>query len=460
MGPGLSVIDGYERTNRVQRDAGESQMRQAMTGLQLADKVQQMQKAEALRRAYSESGGDLNALEGALIRHGAIGDADKVRNMRGERDFQTEVQGALTPDGAVDWSKVTQASVKHGRPGALNASYRAETAAAKVADAKRQRGALQFLLGDPEETAAPVATDGALASPAEEGGMPAPTAAPKPRRRGALAEYEASDNPAIRRQAQLIREQVQAGALDPKDAVAQLRDLAKGDIRVGVEANREAARDEREERRQSDVVRWDSKRGVGLTRGGEVVLPKDLPGLPPSTGGAGGPGGAAGAGGSAGGKAESYARWRIKTLIESGMPPEDAARIVAGGAGLNMNENTVARMAASLMKITKDDMVTPLYPSLGAAMQAVREATGGNRPPTVASGALAPAPGSMPGSLSAGADGRSLPGPAAPSSAPRAPQSSARSQIPPGLPAGSKQIGTSKGKPVFEAPDGKRYIQD
>lgn len=32
--------------------------------------------------------------------------------------------------------------------------------------------------------------------------------------------------------------------------------------------------------------------------------------------------------------------------------------------------------------------------------------------------------------------------------------------VPPGLPPGSKQIGTSGGKPVYEAPDGKRYVAD
>jgi hypothetical protein len=31
-------------------------------------------------------------------------------------------------------------------------------------------------------------------------------------------------------------------------------------------------------------------------------------------------------------------------------------------------------------------------------------------------------------------------------------------ELPPELPKGSKQVGTSGGKPVYEAPNGKRYV--
>jgi hypothetical protein len=33
-----------------------------------------------------------------------------------------------------------------------------------------------------------------------------------------------------------------------------------------------------------------------------------------------------------------------------------------------------------------------------------------------------------------------------------------QAQLPPGIPANSVQIGTSKGKPVYKAPDGKQYV--
>ena len=36
--------------------------------------------------------------------------------------------------------------------------------------------------------------------------------------------------------------------------------------------------------------------------------------------------------------------------------------------------------------------------------------------------------------------------------------STMESDMPAGIPAGSKQIGTAKGKPVWQAPNGKRYI--
>lgn len=42
--------------------------------------------------------------------------------------------------------------------------------------------------------------------------------------------------------------------------------------------------------------------------------------------------------------------------------------------------------------------------------------------------------------------------------APAAPKPGAAAALPKGVPPGSKQIGTAKGKPVFQAPDGKRYV--
>lgn len=49
------------------------------------------------------------------------------------------------------------------------------------------------------------------------------------------------------------------------------------------------------------------------------------------------------------------------------------------------------------------------------------------------------------------------PGPAAPTPGSSSPNGSSGGQLPAGVPAGSVQIGTSGGKPVFQAPDGKRY---
>jgi hypothetical protein len=33
-----------------------------------------------------------------------------------------------------------------------------------------------------------------------------------------------------------------------------------------------------------------------------------------------------------------------------------------------------------------------------------------------------------------------------------------QAQLPAGIPPGSVQVGTSKGKPVYKAPDGKQYV--
>lgn len=49
--------------------------------------------------------------------------------------------------------------------------------------------------------------------------------------------------------------------------------------------------------------------------------------------------------------------------------------------------------------------------------------------------------------------------PAKPAGAPAAPAAAAKPASPAALPAGSKQVGTSGGKPVYETPDGKRFIQ-
>lgn len=47
---------------------------------------------------------------------------------------------------------------------------------------------------------------------------------------------------------------------------------------------------------------------------------------------------------------------------------------------------------------------------------------------------------------------------APPPGAPGTLKPGAAAALPKGVPAGSKQIGTAKGKPVFQAPDGKRYV--
>lgn len=49
-------------------------------------------------------------------------------------------------------------------------------------------------------------------------------------------------------------------------------------------------------------------------------------------------------------------------------------------------------------------------------------------------------------------------GEAAAPGAPGAPKPGAAAALPKGVPTGSKQVGTAKGKPVFQAPDGKRYV--
>lgn len=389
MGPGMTVIDGYRGALNFQNQQRAQQLSQAVTGLGLAEKIRQAQQAAARERAIQEANGDLGAIEGALMQAGDLQGAERAGRMRRERDYEREVSGAIGPDGQPDWNRIAAASVRFGNSaGALNAAMRADQAAQRRTQDDQDRGALRFLLGDP----APDGPPGQLPATGElpqEGMRPnAPAGRP-----GALAEYLNSPNPAVRRQAAMIRDLVSAGALPAREAARQLGALAGADVRTNVVATQEEGRDSRAERRMSEIHSWDSKRGVGITRGGEAVLPDNLPGLPAGTGGSGG--------GRAGEepKAMQTMRWRIKTLIESGLPLEDAQRIVAGGASLQINPGTKARLAAQLMKVTNADM-SPMYPTLGAAMQAVEEAIGAN---TARSAALPPAPDAMPGSLSQGA---------------------------------------------------------
>jgi len=397
MGPGTTVIDGYRGALRFNNEQAQQQQQRAATGLALVEKIRQAQMQAAKDRALRESGDDLGALEGALLRAGDVAGAEKVGKMRRDKAYEAEVAGAVGPDGALDWGKVASAGVRYGQPGALNAGFRADQEAEKRRRENEDRGALRYLLGDP----APDGPPGELPATGEmpqEGMRPNPP----PGRPGALDAYLKSPNPAIARQAGMLRDMIQAKAISPRDAVRQLGALAQGDVRVGIVDTQEQGKTERAERRMDEMVRWDSKRGVGFTRGGEVILPKDLPGLPAT-----GPNGA-----NAEPKALQTMRWKVKTLVEAGVPMEDAQRIVAGGASMQVNPNTRARMAQGLMKLTKEDMVTPVYRSLGEALQAVDEALGAN---SARQGALPPAPDALPGSLSDGARGAP---PAAPRPAP------------------------------------------
>lgn len=387
MGPGMTVIDGYRGALNFQNQQRAQQLSQAVTGLGLAEKIRQAQQAAARERAFAQHGDDMGALEGALMQMGDVQGAERVGRMRRDREYEREVSGAIGPDGQPDWNRIAAASVRFGNSGgALNAAVRADQTAQKRAQEDQDRGALRFLLGDPAPEGPPgeLPTSGELP---QEGMRPnAPAGRP-----GALAEYLNSPNPAVRRQAAMIRDLVSSGALPTREAARQLGALAGADVRTNVVDTQEGGRDRRAERRMSEIHTWDSRRGVGITRGGEVVLPDELPGLPAGTGG----------GGRAAEepKAMQTMRWRIKTLIESGLPLEDAQRIVAGGASMQISPGTKARLAAQLMKVTNADM-SPMYPNLGAAMQAVEEALGAN---TARAAALPPAPDAMPGSLSQGA---------------------------------------------------------
>ena len=90
------------------------------------------------------------------------------------------------------------------------------------------------------------------------------------------------------------------------------------------------------------------------------------------------PGAFPGRGGAAGGgsKQQAYAEWRIETLTASGMPRDQANRIVAGGSSQAFGPKDVARMASSLMRSLDPNTGFPIYKNIREATTAAQEALG------------------------------------------------------------------------------------
>lgn len=429
--PFVGGFEGGRAAARAQQDQERQNVLGALQAFQALDRVQ---KEAALRQAYQQHADDPEALAGALTRLGDVNGAAAVTKMANERGFQKDVQGALGPDGTIDDSRMVQLALRRGQVGpALQFASRADAARTKREDTDRRRAGVAALAGTPE-----------VALTGDDDGNALPVEDRKtiiPRKPGALDAYEQSPNGAVRRQAAATKAALEAGVLEPKDAMHAIERLGYSDVGADNKAADRQARADREAARMADVVRWDSKRGVGITRGGGIVVPDNLPEVK-------------GAGSEP--KAQQYAKWRIQTLVEAGVPLDDARQMVAGGASMQVGQATVSRLAAGLMKLTEDDMVTPKYKSLGEAMQAVREALGEDAKRTGRTPTPAPVGGALPsGPVFPDASAPAVPAPAA---GPAVTPAKGSPALQPGLPAGSKKIGTSKGRPVYQAPDGKRYV--
>lgn len=264
QGPGLTVLEGYERGNRAQRDAEAHQMRQGATGLALVDKIQQMQRAAQMRNAFGEHAGDLEALEGELVRRGALAEAEKVNKIRTERQFQGALQSALRPDGTIDDTKLGALAATKGQFGPL---MQAQAKRDALEEKRRIRGENQLAVGALAGTPGASfggAAPGSVSPTSEQGRMlaeqfpeePQANAAAitgglqtvAPPRSGVLQPYLNDPDPAVRAMAQSAQGAI--GALsDPKDAAAQLRSL---DQHIMAHRDRVDTRNQRAEDKEAD----------------------------------------------------------------------------------------------------------------------------------------------------------------------------------------------------------------
>lgn len=147
----------------------------------------------------------------------------------------------------------------------------------------------------------------------------------------------------------------------------------------------------------------------------------------------------ASSGGSGDGKDPANAKM-IEYLVKNGTPREQATTMVLGdGAGKTKDPvGLAAQLATALIRdgirVPADAPkgTTPASYAMDIATQQIEQATSKL--------------------------GKEQRAPAAPAAAPAAP--AGKKASPAALPSGAKQIGTSGGKPVYETPDGKRFIQN
>lgn len=121
---------------------------------------------------------------------------------------------------------------------------------------------------------------------------------------------------------------------------------------------------------------------------------------------------------------------KIQQYTKIGVPEDVATNLILGGQKVTPND--IARITNNLMKM-KDANYEPLYPTVEAAQQAAIKMANELR------AASAPAASGVIGAPT--------------------PTASPVQNVPMGMPPGSRYVGTSNGFPVYEAPDGQRYIE-
>lgn len=239
-GPGLTVLEGYEGANRAQRAADDHAMRRGLTGLQVVDKVQAMQRLQERARAFRAEGGNLERLEAELIRLGDPETAQLVGRMREEREYRGALQGAIRSDGSFDEGQLGALAARRGNFGPLlTAQSRRDRLdeQRRVRDENRQAvGALAGV----EPASLGGTAPGSIARTSEQGRMlteqfPEEPAANEaaindglrtaaPGRPGVFSVYEQHQDPEVRRIA-AAGQRVLSTLTDPKDAAAHVRQV-------------------------------------------------------------------------------------------------------------------------------------------------------------------------------------------------------------------------------------------
>ena len=435
MGPGLTILDGYQRTNALQNQEGAQQLQQAVTGLALVEKIRQAQQEAAKRRAFENANGDYGALQTELLKQGDVANAERIGKMQSEREYQTQIGALVGPDGSVDSTKLARVLALKN-PGALATM---ESDRIKREENRRAVGALQGGGGDtlalptPPAPAANAGRAGTLdnfldttptdlsnspvapvSTPSTGGALQRPTQA-----RGPFASYADHEDPVVRGLA-ASGTQALGAFTDPDKAAAHVRSvqdqISRHLDRVETRRSRESEAEKNREFRQTIA---------SLRQSNDP-------------------------------KATSLMQ-NIDFLIQRGIAKDaqDAYTMLRTGAAKPEND-AILGLAQTLFKAgehkyRKGGMQQAIQDAR-AIIESSRGAMGG-RPAAPA----APAPmGALPGSFSEGAGaGYGLGAPAMAGGGSGAVNSAG---IPQGVPQGSRQIGTSGGKPVFQAPDGKRYI--
>lgn len=187
--PGLTVLHGYERTNQLQaRQAAEGDRRMS-SGLALVDRLMRVERDNARRAAFKQYGDDFEGLSTELIRQGDVQGAEAVRKFHERRRLQSGIQGALNPDGSLDYGKALPVLIEGGQVGpAMQFATKAEERAARTAQRESGRREVQAFAGIPGTTASADATT-------QDGSTTAPTGA---RRGGVFGAYLDHEDPLVR----------------------------------------------------------------------------------------------------------------------------------------------------------------------------------------------------------------------------------------------------------------------